>query len=548
MQGNYSLNDKMTEQCICVSAQLNYTVGDFQGNAGKILAAAKEAKNRHDADLVVFSELALSGYPPEDLLYRSDFPLKIAAALQQLQESLPEGLTIIIGYPEFADQVVYNAALAMTRETILAKHRKYCLPNEGVFDEKRYFTPGTSPTVFSLNGLTFGLLICEDIWHAEPIQYTLKANIHCLITINASPYEKNKHAQRWKALEQFIFPCHVPVIYVNQVGGQDELIFDGRSMVIDQEGKLVQRAKHCEEDLLVTTIHRNGLLFSETSNVIKENKLAEIYAALVLGVRDYVNKNGFNHVCLGLSGGIDSALTLTIAVDALGREKVTTVMMPSIFTADISKTEAEKQAHLLGVNYLNLPIEEAFEAFNHILAPVFKNMPDDIAEQNLQARCRGTLLMALSNKFGWLVLTTSNKSETAVGYSTLYGDMAGGFCVLKDVYKTLVYELANYRNEISLAIPQAVIDRPPTAELAHGQQDSDSLPDYSILDRILELYLEKNYATEDIINCGFERNVVEKVIKMVKRNEYKRRQAPLGSKITSRNFGKDWRYPISNKF
>lgn len=540
----------MAEQCICVSAQLNYTVGDLLGNVDKILAAVEQAQTSYHADLVVFSELALCGYPPEDLLYRHDFPEKIEHAMARLQKQLPENIAIAVGYPEFSEKAIYNAACVMTHGRLITNHRKYCLPNEGVFDEKRYFTPGTSPTTFTLKGLVFGLLICEDIWHAEPIQYTLKTELDCLLTINASPYEQHKQSQRLQAIEQFVMPYRIPLIYVNQIGGQDELVFDGRSMVVSSEGKILQVAKHCQEDLLATQINKKGVFplgqlydFSPTNNL-----LAETYQALVLGLHDYVIKNGFQHVALGLSGGIDSALTLAIAVDALGKDKVTAVMMPSSFTADLSKTEAKRQALLLGVNYMNLAIEEPYAAFNHVLQSCFKDLPHDIAEQNLQARIRGTLLMALSNKFGWLILTTSNKSETAVGYSTLYGDMAGGFCVLKDVYKTLVYELAQYRNQISPAIPQAVIDRPPSAELAHDQKDSDTLPDYPILDAILEYYLENNCAQEEIIAKGFDKATVEKVIKMVKRNEYKRRQAPPGSKITARNFGKDWRYPITNKF
>ena len=533
-----------------VLAQGNFHVGDIEGNCEKIAAMAAEAGARLAADLVVFPELALTGYPPEDLLLRPSLNTRIQEALVRLAQTLR--VPVVLGYPAIRNGRRYNVAgfLQPGRLDALQEYFKQCLPNYRVFDEKRYFQPGQSPCVIECGGLRIGLTICEDIWYADPARLAAEAGAELLINLNASPFRRDKHAERREQLAARASENNLPVLYCNLVGGQDELVFDGASMAVAADGQLVVQGASFREALVPVDISSAGAgplqLAGERLPVPDDNEA--VYEALVLAVRDYVHKNGFRGALLGLSGGIDSALTLAIAVDALGAEAVEAVMMPFRYTAAMSIEDAEKQARTLGVHYRVLPIEPAFNGFMDILDDAFSDTETDVTEQNLQARCRGTLLMALSNKRGALVLTTGNKSEVAVGYSTLYGDMAGGFDVLKDVSKTWVYRLSEYRNARAgqEIIPQRVIDRPPSAELAPDQLDQDSLPDYDVLDAILELYVEQDFSAEAVIRAGHDRDTVYRVVRLVDRNEYKRRQAPIGPRVSRRAFGKDRRYPITN--
>lgn len=528
-------------------AQENFLVGDIEGNCDKVLNSARQALEQ-GADLLLFPELTLTGYPPEDLLLRPSLNARIEEALERLAAELP--VPVVLGYPAIRNGHRYNvAALVRPRRGVDCEYFKQCLPNYRVFDEKRYFRAGTDSAVFELGGVRFGLTICEDIWHPGPVQSAKEAGAEVILNLNASPFRRDKPAERYEVVCQRVAETGLPVIYANLVGGQDELVFDGASFAVDGHGQQVARAGFAREQLLSLMIEQqdDGLRISGDDSEWPDEEAA-VYQALVLATRDYVNKNGFRGALLGLSGGIDSALTLAIAVDALGAERVQAVMMPFHYTSSMSVEDAEAEAKALGVGYQVLPIMPAFDGFMEILEKPFEGLPKDTTEENLQARSRGVVLMALSNKQGYVVLTTGNKSEMAVGYATLYGDMAGGFSVLKDVSKTWVYRLARYRNKLAggEVIPQRVIDRPPSAELAPDQVDQDSLPDYDELDSILELYVEQDYSAEAVIRAGYQRDTVYRVVKMVDRNEYKRRQAAVGPRVTRRAFGKDRRYPITN--
>ncbi|CAI0700775.1 NAD+ synthase [Serratia quinivorans] len=526
-------------------AQLNLLVGDIEGNTERMLQTVQE-QQKAGADLVMFTELALSGYPPEDLLYRNDFYQRCAAQLQRLQQASAE-VAILVGHPWREGDKLYNALSLFSEGQLLARYFKQQLPNYGVFDEKRYFQAGNETCVVELKGYQLGLLICEDLWFPEPVDAAKAAGAEMILSINASPYNREKPYIRKTLMAGHCQRTHLPLVYLNQIGGQDELIFDGCSKVFDAAGNMTHRLTAFAEQ--VTLLELNELeVVPMTAPAAELPQLAQVYEALVLAVRDYVTKNGFKGAVLGLSGGIDSALTLAIAVDALGKDKVQALMMPFRYTADISIADAKEEAEILGIEFDIVSIEPMFDAFMGQLTPMFAGTERDTTEENLQARCRGVVLMALSNKRRSIVLTTGNKSEMAVGYATLYGDMAGGFDVLKDVPKTLVFKLSEYRNTVSYVIPQRVIDRPPSAELAPDQLDQDSLPPYDILDAILEGYVERDKSVADLVAEGFDEAIVRKVIRLVDINEYKRRQAAVGPRITARNFGKDRRYPITSGF
>ncbi len=527
-------------------AQLNFKVGDVKGNSDLIVAAAVQARDELAADVLVFPELSLTGYPPEDLLMRPELHNRVEAALESITATV-SGIALVLGYPRKVGNVQFNAAGVIQDGRIVAEYHKAYLPNYSVFDEKRYFTPGDKPCVVELKGYRLGITICEDIWFEAPARSAAEQGANILLNLNASPFHIGMAVEREEMVSKRARENQLSVIYVNLVGGQDELTFDGGSFTVNAAGKLVQRAASCEQQLALVEFDDQG----QPGGAVIEPLLSEnqaIYAALVMGVRDYVTKNGFNGVILGLSGGIDSALTLCLAVDALGPEQVEVVMMPSRYTADMSNTDALTQAEILGVHHYVIPIEPAFKAFQEMLAPAFAGASTDVTEENIQARCRGVILMALSNKQGRMLLTTGNKSEMAVGYATLYGDMAGGFAPLKDLSKKLVYRLANWCNREQIVIPERVISRPPSAELRPDQKDSDSLPDYDVLDEILSRYIEHDQDIEIIVAAGFEQSTVERITGLVDRNEYKRRQAPPGVRITKRAFGRDRRYPIVNGF
>jgi NAD+ synthase (glutamine-hydrolysing) len=537
----------MSQQLRVVMAQLNLRVGDVHGNLERIIEAAVAARDQAEADLIVFPELSLCGYPPEDLLLRSSMQKRIEQALQRLCDEV-RGIYMVVGYPWQEDEQRFNACALIADGEMLGRYFKQMLPNYQVFDEKRYFVPGDQPCVLEVKGVPVALTICEDIWFAEPVRQAREAGARLLLSLNASPFHLGKQEEREEMLALRAREGGMPVIYVNQVGGQDELVFDGGSCVLCADGEIRQRAPGFVEGLYPVDLLVEGSRLSprQASCAALPGLEESVYRALVLGVRDYVQKNGFKGVLLGLSGGIDSALTLAVAVDALGADCVEAVMMPYHYTAQISLEDAEAEAHALGVTYRVLPIAPMVETFMSTLAPVFAGLGRDTTEENLQARCRGTLLMAISNKKGYLVLTTGNKSEMAVGYATLYGDMAGGFDVLKDVPKTLVFRLCEYRNTLGAVIPQRVIDRPPSAELAPDQKDEDSLPPYPVLDEILKLYIEFDLSADAIIAEGFDGDTVRRVLRLVDLNEYKRRQAAVGVRVTQRGFGRDRRYPITS--
>lgn len=533
---------------IIALAQLNTYVGDIPGNTQKVIQFATRAATDLAADVVIFPELTLTGYPPEDLLLRPSLDLRIERALGEIMAAkLP--LAIIVGYPKRIDGKLFNMAGVIQAGELIAEYAKQCLPNYQVFDEKRYFAAGDQACVFDLKGVPTALTICEDIWHAAPMAQAKKVGAKLMLNLNASPYHQGKQAEREAIVAARAQEGAMPVVYVNLVGGQDELVFDGGSVVVDAQGQTQLRAPAYQEDLFVAKLELSQNAVSvpaQNLSAIPSNHEA-VYQALVLGMRDYVNKNRFKGVVLGLSGGIDSALTLAMAVDALGADRVEAVMMPFLYTSDLSKDDAAEQARRMGVKYSSISIEPMYNAFMAQLAGEFEGLKRDTTEENLQARCRGVLLMAISNKKGYLVLTTGNKSEMAVGYSTLYGDMAGGFDALKDVPKTLVFALAKYRNSLGAeVIPETVITRPPSAELAPDQKDEDSLPPYDILDQILALYVEQDFSAEAIIAKGFARDQVERAVRLVDINEYKRRQAPIGIRISQRGFGRDRRYPITS--
>ena len=536
------------QELTLVMAQLDPLVGDIPGNTDRAIEAVREARIEHKADVVVLPELFLTGYPPEDLLLRASVETRLAEARQRMAAKVARDVMVIVGYPGRRDGDYYNLAGVLYNGEWLGEYAKQALPNYQVFDERRYFTSGNRPLVIEHHGIRLGILVCEDIWEGKPVRQAEEAGADVLVTLNASPFHQNKAAERIDLLAERAREVQRPLVYVNQIGGQDELVFDGGSLVVSAEGKLCVQAPHWQVGLMpVRFVQRDGAWHPKPGEC---EPLAEtednLYCALVTGLRDYVNKSGFKGVVLGLSGGIDSALSLAIAVDALGPERVHAVMMPYHYTAEISQADAAEQARMLGVNYEVLPIAPMVEAFTETLAESFAGTEKDTTEENLQSRCRGVLLMALSNKKGLMVLTTGNKSEMAVGYATLYGDMVGGYNALKDVYKTWVYRLAKWRNTQGAAIPERVITRPPSAELAPDQQDSDSLPGYDVLDAILERYIEGDMSAESIIDAGFASEDVYKVVKLVDRSEYKRRQAPIGVRVTVRGFGRDRRYPVVN--
>jgi NAD+ synthase (glutamine-hydrolysing) len=525
-------------------AQINCTVGDLAGNTARILDFAQRARVAA-ADVIVTPELALCGYPPEDLLLRDDFYRSCENALRQLAARV-EGITLVVGHPRQFNGKRYNAASVIQDGGIVATYHKHTLPNYTVFDEERYFESDDKPYVFQVKGVKLGVNICEDTWEAVAPRAARAADAQVLLSLNASPYHLRKQNTRYDIMRERVAENGMPLIYVNMVGGQDELVFDGASFALDRAGVVTHQLPMFKEALAFVTVQNGDLLAGE---ITPERAVeADVYDALCLGVRDYVTKNGFPGVLLGLSGGIDSALTVAIAADALGADKVHAVMMPSQYTAGMSREDACAEADALGVRYSEIAIKPMFDAFAEALAPQFKGLAADTTEENLQSRIRGTLLMALSNKTGSIVLTTGNKSEMGTGYATLYGDMAGGFAVLKDISKMLVYRLSNYRNSVSPVIPQRVITRAPSAELRPDQTDQDSLPPYDVLDAIMEAYVEHNLSLGEIEAKGYSRKDIERVVQLLRVSEYKRRQAPIGIRITPRGFGKDWRYPITNKF
>ena len=566
-------------------AQINLRVGDVAANRDRVLAVVREARDQRGADLVVFPELTLTGYPPEDLLLRPELLERVQAALEAIRAA-SRGIGLVLGYPKRDLGSLFNVAGFIHDGRLVTEYAKQRLPNYSVFDEKRYFQAGQAPAVVDFKGLPLGLLICEDVWEEGPTTQSTEAGARLLINLNASPYHTGKAPEREDLLVRRAREHQVPILYANLVGGQDELVFDGGSFVVDAAGQLTQRAPFFSEALMLVEVEaeagakgdgkwnepgdgygngpgdgdENGHGYGEAGRLSLRPRPAAIaphpaeeeavYQALVLGVRDYARKNGFHGAVLGLSGGIDSALTLAIAVDALGADQVEAVLMPSRYTAAMSIDDAQAQARALGVAHRVVPIEPAFQAFLGMLEGEFAGCAPDVTEENIQARCRGIILMAISNKKGKILLTTGNKSEVAVGYATLYGDMAGGFAPIKDVPKTLVYRLAAYRNTLGPAaiIPQRVIERPPSAELRENQTDQDSLPDYAVLDPILKRYVEQDESVAHIVAAGFPEDLVRRVTRLVDRNEYKRRQAPPGVRITTRAFGRDRRYPITSGF
>ena len=530
--------------------QENPIVGDIRGNLELAKASIEHLSKDAVPDIFLFSEMFITGYPPEDLILRDDLLLEAYEAINTLSKEKPESF-IVIGYPKKEGESVFNCAGVLRNNSIITEYKKQELPNYEVFDEKRYFEPGTSAGVFEVNGFRVGLSVCEDIWHEKVIKQLYEKKSDLVLNINASPFHLDKIKERRNLISRHSSYYSLPIVYANQVGGQDELVFDGTSMAMDSDGKqIIQLEKFKEDHKIINFIpQKDGSLKSDKQETIPDDEeLADVYKALVLGAKDYINKNRFPGVLIGSSGGIDSALTAAIAADAVGPEKVRTFMMPFKFTSDMSVEDADKLAKNLGIKHSVIPIGDIYDSFKKSLESEFEGLDPDITEENLQSRCRGVILMALSNKSGDLVLTTGNKSETAVGYSTLYGDTAGGFGVLKDVPKTLVYDLSKYRNTVSKVIPERIITRPPSAELAPDQQDSDSLPDYDTLDKIIELYVEQDKSKQEIEQSGIERSILDRVIRLIDFSEYKRRQAPLGVKITARGFGKDRRYPITNKF
>ena len=565
--------------------QMNAWVGDLERNTQTILRALDQARER-GVQVVAFPELAITGYPPEDLLLKPRFLQENQRALERITTATT-GLTAIVGFVDVEDHI-FNAAAVLHNGALAGVHHKMFLPNYGVFDEDRYFQAGKGYSVFSLDGITFGVGVCEDVWYPEGPAYvqSLLGGAHLIVNINASPYSVGKWRFREKMLATRASDNGCLVAYLNMVGGQDELVFDGHSMIFGPGGQMLHRGRPFVEEMLVADLNLSTVAHARLQDprgrkqrraraaggmlvdrvrippaagagpvplaagemASPMDRLEEVYAALVVGTRDYVEKNGFKEVVIGLSGGIDSALTACVAVDALGKERVVGVTMPSVYSSSETRGDAELLAENLGIRFLTIPIQETFEAYKHQMAEAFAGCQPDIAEENLQARIRGNTLMALSNKFGWMVLTTGNKSEMAVGYATLYGDMCGGFAVIKDVPKTLVYELSEYRNRVSPAIPPSTIERPPTAELRPNQKDVDSLPPYEVLDPILELYVEQDHSLEEIVSLGNDADLVRRIIGMVDRSEYKRRQAAPGVKITPKAFGKDRRLPITNRY
>ncbi len=527
-------------------AQLDFTVGAITKNTDLVIRTLSEQAT---SDVVVFPELTLTGYSPEDLLFREDLAQLIEVSLQRIADAAQDNVAVV-GHPQRIGDELFNTVSVLHQGQCLTRYHKQRLPQYGVFDEQRYFIPGHLNGFFEYKGHRIGLLICEDIWHPEPWARLQQENIDVVLSLNASPYEVDKHEQRLHILQQRISERGCAVIYVNNCGGQDELVFDGHSLVMDAEGEVIAELPHCEPTCAsVTLLGKEVSCDDERAAPYTSERLDLIYRALVLSVRDYVQKNGFRGVTLGLSGGIDSALTLAIAADAIGAENVQAVMMPFRYTSQMSQDDAKAQADRMGVQYDVIAIEPIYDSFMQQLSPAFSAYSGvDTTEENLQARSRGMIVMALSNKTQSLVLTTGNKSELAVGYCTLYGDMCGGFAPIKDIPKTLVFELSRFRNRDGEVIPERVITRPPSAELAPDQKDEDNLPPYDALDKILNLYVEQDWTPAAIIDCGFSEEDVLRVTRLVDINEYKRRQGAIGPKITSRNFGKERRYPLTNHF
>ena len=541
-------NNNLPDNVTFALAQSHFLVGDISANTDKMRKLALQAREQ-GADVIVFPELALLGYPPQDLLLRPSLSGRVKNALSALSDI--EDIVMIVGYPHVDHHGTFNSAAILHNGHQKGFYHKQVLPNYGVFDERRYFDKGRNQVLFDYKGLTIGLLICEDLWEKAPIAELKKQGADLVISLNASPFEIDKQDNRKVMLAKRSAEHQLPILYINAVGGQDDLVFDGGSMAVQADGTIAHEASRFMDQLLLTSLDVSTAKFNiQQKAPLKLSRESEMYQALVVGLRDYVNHSGFTGVILGLSGGIDSALTLCIAVDALGADKVYAVMMPYEYTSKVSLEDAQAQARRLNVSYTVCPIFDAVEGIRHTLAPLFNKSPADTTEENIQARARGVILMALSNKFGHLVITTGNKSELAVGYSTLYGDMAGGFDVLKDVYKTQVYDLANYRNRLedTPVIPERVITRPPSAELRPDQKDQDSLPDYDILDGILTMYIDEDKGYQEIIDKGFEAELVAKTIKMVDNSEFKRLQAPIGTKISHKAFGRERRYPLVNKW
>ena len=530
-------------------AQLNTHVGAIDANVDKVLATARRARDGLGCGLAVFPELTLCGYPPEDLLFHRGMRLRVEAALEKVRKGV-SGIAVYVGFPEYDGERIYNAGAFIADGRILALHRKIVLPNYSVFDEKRYFEPGAEPTVVEFGGIRFGLTICEDTWQPEPCIATAAAGADVILILNGSPFHRQKQQVREDVLAARARETGRALIYVNMVGGQDELVFDGGSVAVNAAGDVATRAPAFDEGVFTAELNsREGVIDACAGDIAPLLPHTDsTYRALVMGTRDYVVKNHFGGVILGLSGGVDSALTMCVAVDALGAGHVHAVRMPSRYTSDMSLEDAGEQARRLGVQVDTLSIEPMFRSTLGVLEELFRGLDPDTTEENIQARCRGVLLMALSNKLGKMLLTTGNKSEMAVGYATLYGDMAGGFAPLKDCSKTLVYELARFRNAQSPVIPERVITRAPSAELRPDQKDSDSLPPYDVLDPILEAFIEDDLSVDQIAARGFDRATVGRVLGMVKRNEYKRRQAPPGVRVSRRAFGRDWRYPITSGY
>jgi NAD+ synthase (glutamine-hydrolysing) len=527
-------------------AQLNTEVGDFSGNFEKISASIQQAKAA-GATLVVAPELALSSYPPEDLLFRDDFIEQCELALQQLATLAVDGITVVVGLPRrVAGQAQRSNSAAVLQDGKVADvYDKQRLPNYRVFDEERYFIPGQRPVVFTHAGVRIGLTICEDLWYPEPGQACLAMGAQLLLSLNASPFHIDKLDERYDTMRARVRETGLPLLYVHRTGGQDELVFDGASFALDEQGEVTFQAPWFEHGTFICEF-TNGVCRGDIAPPMSLEE--SVYRALQMALHDYVQKNGFPGVLLGLSGGIDSALVLALAVDALGKDRVHAVMMPSDYTASISIEDARAMVAIHGCPYTEIAIKPMYEAFSAALAPMFVGRTIDATEENLQSRIRGVLLMALSNKLGSIVVTTGNKSEMATGYATLYGDMAGGYALLKDIKKTLVYRLCDWRNGLSPVIPQRVIDRPPSAELRPDQKDQDTLPPYDVLDGILSLYMEQDKSVQEVIDAGYPKAAVRQVVRLLALNEYKRRQAPVGAKVTERAFGKDWRYPITSQF
>ena len=525
-------------------AQFNPTVGDLAGNADQIIEYIRRAREQ-GADLLLTPEFSLCGYPPEDLLLRPAFYVDCASQVIRIAAET-HGIAVLVSYPLQERGKRYNAASIVRNGKIIATYRKISLPNNEVFDEKRYFESGSHACVVEIAGLKVGIAICEDVWQPQAAMLAKHAGAELLVVPNASPFHIDKQKRRVGVIRQRVQETGLPIAYCNLTGGQDELVFDGGSFLMNANGDIAAELPHFDDVLSLHQFQHGNWLAAATQPPMGVEQA--VYQALCVGVRDYVAKNGFKGVLLGLSGGIDSALTLAIAVDALGPDRVHAVMMPSQYTADISVNDSREMINILGCHYSEIPIKPVFDSFLHALSGEFAGLPVDTTEENIQARVRGTLLMAMSNKSGRVVLTTGNKSEMTVGYATLYGDMAGGFAVLKDVAKTLVYRLSNYRNSVGRVIPERIITRPPSAELRPDQTDQDSLPPYDVLDAIMMAYVEENKSVAEIIQAGFAETDVKRVVKLIKINEYKRRQAPVGVRITPRGFGKDWRYPITSKY